>query len=293
MSHDSNKITLPDTLPDNIIHDIIITNPNLVISIYRKFYVDNNTKKRKRNQSIDIYENLTHYIKYSKWLKYFVSSDCNTILDELQKHFNLINSYFKTQSHLTSGIELVDYIENKLENNKIISLLLDEQYIIKDNFFKLWVILYNIGYFNDITSLKRIIIENPNPCNYTEVRNGDINEETSEIDNSPGYSRHNSNIKPLVTIQGDMGYSFIIAYDTMLDRIIGFEFGGSSAAEYDYNNMMLLRYIEKNEGKRKDYLERYKHKTIKNYLELVKYINSSKFVGVFDMPFRKLDIFNQ
>jgi len=113
------------------------------------------------------------------------------------------------------------------------------------------------------------------------------------MDNLPAYARHNSNVKPLVTIQGDMGYSFIIAYDTMLDRIIGFEFGGSSAAEYDYYNEILNKYIQKTEGKRKDYLERYKHKTIKNYLELVKYINGSKFVGVFDMPFRKLDIFNQ
>jgi hypothetical protein len=287
MSNDSNKLTLPD----NIIYNIIITNPNLVISMYRKFYIDNNTKKRKRNQSNTNFENLKHYIKYSIWLKYFVSSNCNTILNELQKHFNLINFYFKPQTKLSNGIEkLIDYIENKLENNKNILLLLDEQYIARDNFFKLWVILYNIGYFNDDdVILKRIIIENPNPCKYKEV----VNENTSDIDNLPVYARHNSNVKPLITIQGNMGYSFIIAYDTLLNKFIGFEFGGSSAAEYDYYNEMLNKYIKKTEGNKKDYLEKHKNKTIKNYLELVKYINSSKFVCVFDTPFRKLDIFNQ
>lgn len=283
MSNNSNKLKLPD----NIINDIIIANPNLVISMYRKFYIDTNTKKRKRNEQHDNYENLVHYIKYSIWLKYFVSSNCNTILDELQNHFNLINSYFKPQNHLESGIEIIEYIENKLEKTKNISLLLDDKYTSRDNFFKLWIILYNIGYFHDDITLKRIIIENPN-LNTTEQT-----EQTNQPDDVPAYARSNSNVKPLVTIQGDMGYSFIIAYDTMLDRMIGFEFGGSSAAEYDYYNMMLIRYINKSECKRKDYLERYKNKTIKNYLELIKYINNSKFVGVFDMPFRKLDIFNQ
>lgn len=288
MSHQSNNITLPN----NIIHDIIIANPNLVINMYRKFYVNTNnnnisTKKRKYNESesIDQYENLSQFSSYSKWFKYFQSSNYNTTLDELQTHFNLINSYFKLSSTTenNSNLDIVDYIEKKLVNINLNTPLLDEIYLSSNikTFFKLWAILYNIGYFNDITPLKRIIIENPIPS-----------ENTSELD-APAYSKRNSHVKPLITIQGDMGYSFIIAYDTMLDRMIGFEFGGSSAAEYDYNNDKLNIYIRKTEGKRKDYLERYKPKTTKNYLDLVKYITSNKFMGIFDKPFRKLDIFNQ
>ena len=268
-------------LPDNIINEIIISNPNKVVSMYDKFFNDRKVKKRKYNSSIT-------FFKYSSWFKYFISSNCDSTLDELQIYFQILNKYFKTENTPENTHDLVTYIENKLDDYNSVSPLLNEQYTSRDNFFKLWVILYNIGFFdsNNSNPLKRSIIENPNVNSYQS-------DQTNQPEDIPAYARSNSNITPLITILGDMGYSFIIAYDTMIDKIIGFEFGGSSAAEYDYYNMMLLRYIEKTDKKRKDYLEKYKNKKLKDYLELVKHINSCEFGCIFDMPFRKLDIFNQ
>lgn len=52
------------------------------------------------------------------------------------------------------------------------------------------------------------------------------------------------NVLPLVTINFNMGYQFIIAWDNMASCIFGYIWGGSSGNEYEYYQMQMNNYCK-------------------------------------------------
>jgi hypothetical protein len=49
---------------------------------------------------------------------------------------------------------------------------------------------------------------------------------------------------PLFKFSLGMGYSFLVGYDMMLDKLIGFIEGGGCAQEYEYNKILIEKYMK-------------------------------------------------
>jgi hypothetical protein len=85
-----------------------------------------------------------------------------------------------------------------------------------------------------------------------------------------------SKLIPLFGLYMGMGWTFIISYDILINRMIGFICGGSSGVEHDYNLIMIRKYLSLNKLQRIKQYERKIgkinnnniHKTITKYLDL-------------------------
>jgi hypothetical protein len=47
-----------------------------------------------------------------------------------------------------------------------------------------------------------------------------------------------------------MGYNFVMGYDILIDKMIGFMEGGSNGLDYEYNKLLIEKYLKLNKQQR-------------------------------------------
>lgn len=316
-------------LPFEIIDSVITSNPNNIYTLYKK--ISNNisdtqattdnkqiAKSKKRKRKIDgsnnyelleyIQNNQIYYFNKSSYMKYFISNDDIDI-------YNIVENYilFETNIHnktITNSMNDVMFnLESYLDNN--LSVFLLDKYM--NNFMK----YYKLDYANESnTFIKLYIILKA--CNYFPNNNNNNGFDFGNIDNNyyqnliylinailddeeiifPNKFTPEYKFIPIFRIGLGMGYGFIIGWDMLIDRMIGFVDGGSDGHEVEYNNIMIRKYLTLDRKQRfqayenmidKSECKKNKHKitptpTRKLQYNMQKYgLNISKYLELFNI----------
>jgi len=305
--------TLNIALPFDLVDSIITSNPEIIFTIYNRIIDDCNdkcnSKKRKRNthsyfqnlinnliQNKNIYLNKSHYFKYLNNIdisvniyvllaKYINKQD--GALDTQKKNNNNNKNNNKNNYNLLGNIEKLN-----LEYPDFNKLL--EIYKLKDaselpDFIKIFLLISN-GFELDrkkhVSYILHIILayyNNKIEDVETYLHYQNITEEYKYF-LQPEYK-----FIPVCTFYLGMGFYFIVGYDMILDKLIGFMDGGGCAQECEYNRMLIQNYMKLNKKCR---LEKYNKncssnsnkKTYKqSYLE-----NITKYLELIDIDIRNL-----
>jgi len=239
------------TLPLDVIDSIIISNPNIIYTLYSK--ISNNYVLLEHLQNNQLY-----YFNKSSYLKYFLNTNTNTKINIISvvENYTLLEKYIHNKTIINSGINLNEVndvmfnLEAYLDNN--LSIILLDKYM--NNFMK----YYKLDDTNESPDFIKLYII-LKACNYFPTNNNDFGNfggdyyqnltylinailEDEEILFSNNYSPEYKFI-PVFRISLGMGYGFIIGWDMFIDRMIGFVDGGSDGHEVEYNKMMIQNYL--------------------------------------------------
>jgi len=193
------------------------------------------------NDTININNIAENYILFEKYIHNKLNSDYNDKGDKCDK--DEIDTKYVS--------DIIFNLETYLDNN--LSVILLEKYMnnfmkfyktdSKDipDFVKLYIILKSCNYF---------------PTNYHHliyIFNFILEDEEVLF---PYNLQPEYKLIPLFRIYLGMGYGFIIGWDMLIDRLIGFIDGGNNGHEVEYNNMMIKKYLSLDKKQR---LQKYEH----------------------------------
>ena len=243
----TNLLSTHITLPIDIIDCIIIANPKTTISTYNAIIT--NRKRKRNNEANCYYNNLLHYLRNNN--NYYLNKSpyfkyLNNITQSIEI-YNLLTKYIKkenipvftTNDNALSNLEATILEYSLKETNDVVikytqdlSKLVDIYKLntISDlpDFIKIYLLLKSCNYFPLYSRIQSLL--------------DNIDEIVLEWNNylfQPEYK-----FIPLFDIALGMGYSFIIGYDMLIDRLIGFIHGGGCAQEYEYNKMLIEKYFK-------------------------------------------------
>lgn len=255
-------------LPYELIEKIITADPRYILTVYYNILAsceidskDNSnsnsnktkTKKRKRspqNPNTELANYLrsepiiTRLFKQSPWFRFYIRN--NTINPSIPRIYKSINTVFQYHNkylagYFKSGIselpinghgEIFKMIENNCDYDKLdntIGKIGQEAIDVLDPECITWLII-----LSSFISGKYSI---PTARIY-------FNGLTDKLFSTHLYSYIDRDLIPLIMITFDMGYQFIISWDNVIHKLIGFIWGGSSGQEYEYYQMKLEKYLE-------------------------------------------------
>lgn len=263
-------------LPYELIEKIITADPRYILTVYYNILascdnilasceidskskninknIDNsNTKKRKRspqnpNTELANYLRSEHIItrlfKQSPWFRFYIRN--NTIKPSIPRIYKSINTVFQYHNkylagYFKSGISelpinghggIFKMIENYCDYDKLdnaIGKIGQEAIDVLDPECITWLII-----LSSFISGKYSI---PTARIY-------FNGLTDKLFSTHLYSYIDRDLIPLIMITFDMGYQFIISWDNVIHKLIGFIWGGSSGQEYEYYQIKLEKYLE-------------------------------------------------
>jgi hypothetical protein len=311
-----NSIQLPIDIIDNIITVNPYTILSLYNKLSKNLKSTRNTrnKRQKLDKNVlleHIINNKSNYFSKTIYFKYFSNKteksdrisigNCNDISKIID---NVINNYVILSKYIKK-IDILDKNKNKNKDKILFNL---ETYIsnnISENLLNEYMniikTVYNITNFSEIPSFINLYIILKS-CNYFPINKEcfTYNNIISYLDailksNSKSDNSNNSDIYfitlihsinymctpeykyiPLFRLSLGMGFNFIIGYDILIDRVIGFLSGGSSSIEYEYSEVMIRKYLSLNKLQRIQQYERKIgkinnnniYKTITKYLDL-------------------------
>lgn len=312
-----NYIQLPLDIIDNIITANPYTIVSLYNKISKNLKsasnaVQNKRQKLDKNILLDhIINNKTNYFNRTIYLKYFSNktaknsnSNCNDIskiIDNVINNYVILSKYIKRNDILYKNknkdkilFNLETYISNNISENLLNEYMniITKIYNINNlnelpSFINLYIILKSCNYF----PINKEFFTYNNVISYLDVilkSNCESESESESKSKSDIYLTtliHSINYMctpeykyiPLFRLSLGMGFSFIIGYDILIDRMIGFLSGGSSSIEYEYSEVMIRKYLSLNKLQRIQQYERKIgklnnnnniYKTITKYLDL-------------------------
>jgi len=258
------------TLPYELIEKIITSDPRYMLTIYFNILatcetddknmhknMDKNNKKRKRlfqnpiqNPNIELANYLKsdlviiRLFKQSPWFRFFNMQTQNKsciprIYKSLETVFqyqnNYLAGYFKTGINGFVGIVEIARIARIIEkncdydklNNAIEKIGPDVMDVLNPECIT-WLIILS-SFISGEYSIPTARIY--------------FNGLTDNLFSTHLYSYIDRDLIPLIIITFDMGYQFIIGWDNVINKLIGFVWGGSSGQEYEYYQMKLEKYL--------------------------------------------------
>lgn len=243
--------------------------PKTSKKISRKRKTTNNDSNSNSLSLLEYIQNKhLYYFKKSSYLQYFINP-INPInpINTIAETYILLEKYIHSKAIVNSdNTDNTDNSDNNINNvmfnleeylDKNLSVILLEKYMNKfmqyleidklDNnyeipdFIKLYIILAACKYFpNNNDGLGNIVnIDRKSYKNLMYILDF-ILENEDEI----SFDKFTLNMFiPLFTISIGMGNEFMIGWDIVSDRMIGFITGGSDGHESEYNNMMMRKYF--------------------------------------------------
>lgn len=229
--------------------DILFGNTNFQISPKNKSKNKNKISKPLEVNPLDIISFIRDKYKYlARFLNDYIKiAQFQDDLDSSGPDIDHMASDHMVGDHMASddmdsnesdsdGIDIIIEIERNLNLDKLeyaISNIGEEKLGKLHPFAILWIILIS-------SILPR------NHCSKIGIGAGI----TDKYFNLEYYSYIGNDILPMVIINFGMGYQFIIAWDNMVECIIGYIWGGSSGQEYEYNQTRMDNYCKNDKNKR-------------------------------------------
>ena len=191
--------------------------------------------------------------KKSCWFHLFIKNvdfDMNMPIEntftQITNTYNYLSTFFNFKMLDDS---IINIIEKNISANKI-KIVINK---IKDDintdgntinindiniFYKIWIVLNTCGFFPHSFRIQ-----------FNLIGNDTIKH---ELIDSKYYKK---GLFPMIFLNFDMGYQYIIMWDNELENIIGFVWGGSSGQEYDYYNIKMEKYLKFDKHIRNKYIQ--------------------------------------
>lgn len=306
-------------LPFDLVDSIITSNPETIFTICNQI-IENytnkgilnnvNTKKRKRNNQSDshsyyqdlinnLIQNKTIYLNKSPYFKYLNNIDISINI------YILLAKYIKKQDIVldTHKNNLLSNIEKLVPECPDFNKLL-EIYKLKDaselpDFIKIYLLIsnglerrkkrQNIAMSTEF--VLNIILEYHN----NKIEDVETHLHYQSISESYEYFlQPEYKFIPLFTVYLGMGFYFIVGYDMILDKLIGFIDGGGSGLECEYNRMLIEKYMKSHKTHRLEKYNKYcssnKQSYKQSYLEnITKYL---ELINIDTQTLPSLNYFN-
>jgi hypothetical protein len=323
MSSILNAIELPLDIVDNIItansYTIVSLYNKLTKNLTKNLkLVGGNKSNPNKKQRVDknvllehIINNKLHYFNKTLYFKYFCnkSSNANDIIKNIDiviNNYVILSKYIKKIDILNKNknkdkilFNLETFISNNISENllnKYMNIITKIYNITNYNeiptFINLYIILKSCNYFpintenftyNNVISYFDVILTANSEYESATVVNSDIYL-TTLIHSINYMCKPETKYIPLFRLSLGMGWSLIIGYDILINRMIGFLSGGSSNIEYEYNNIRITRYLSLNKLQR---IQQYEYKIGKmNNNNIYKHI--TKYLDLFFLDLANL-----
>ena len=234
----------------------------------------------------------------SSWLKYFIDINSeqkviDVILAEVIKYFDLLERIYKKKKYIHK-LKLNNLLENfencidgdgiKFNSQKYKSYLDNLSHYYGFNipiFIKLVILLYSCNYFQSGEQFHKLIhnilesiitySKSSDDYNNSDSSNNSNNHMIKqEVLQSYPYYASKYKFIPIFNIYMGMGYTFVIGWDCIINRMIGFMENGSSYVDVIMNSRFAMRYFALDSRSRK-IIPKVKLQKVEDYLALLGY----------------------